>query len=134
MFLVKHTYQYQPQRKTNKGCGKPEDSRHPRTQTGRHTCMILKLAAYPTEQNGWKFFDGVKKLDYQYEDLSTERINKIAGDDTGMYELDCFITGHDHRYCGILFTTKDGIEHRIITGLPVYLCNDEGKTIEVINR
>jgi hypothetical protein len=38
----------------------------------------------------------------------------------------------DHRLCSWVAWTKDGEDHLLITDSPVFICNDEGKTVEAI--
>lgn len=90
--------------------------------------MILKLQTYPT---GWKFYASVLKIDYHYLELDQEQVNTALDCFSG---LTCFIVGDDRCYIDICFETQAGIKYRIITGKPVYLCDDSGQTIEVINR
>ena len=93
--------------------------------------MLLKLQMYPKETGGWKFYDSVSKLNYTYMELDRVGVEDAIEDMAG---LDCFIVGDDRCYTDICFETQCGVEYRVIAGLAVYLCDDHGRTIEVINH
>ncbi len=93
--------------------------------------MIIKIV---TKNEGCIVFDGFSKI--RYKSLSFAEAQKLDTDvnwleDIFKEELCVWITGEEK------FPSKDklrsGTELSIVASGRVYLCNDEGKTIEKLN-
>lgn len=84
--------------------------------------MILKIK----DEKGWYVVDNIEELHYQIVDKKEARNSREVD-----YEI---VDPNERRKDGILLDLKkknyeDSI---VLTDFPIYLCNDNGKTIEKI--
>ena len=92
--------------------------------------MILKIF----NGIGWVLYDKIKELNYINEEVKLDNTNSSLSKD-----IDYLILGGDHpvqkgdTVVKIYVRFEDDKEKNILATQSVYLCNDEGKTIEKIN-
>lgn len=85
--------------------------------------MILKIR----DRNGWVIYDNVEKVRYQYykyEDLKVQDYDEFWGSEEVKKKSPIVV---------IVYRRKYGTDKTVWFTNTVYLCNDNGKTIERIN-
>jgi len=94
--------------------------------------MIVKVRTAPT--GSWKLYDGVKELVYSYfnDNLAIgvrEDVDDFTDPGKGLYS-DATIEKKEIQKIEIWMTRGDGSHRQLLALSPVYILNDEGKTIE----
>ena len=93
--------------------------------------MILKIF----NGIGWLVYDKIKELQYINEEVKLDNTKSSLPEEETIY----IVLGGEHpvqkgdTIVKIFALFEDGKEKNIIATQSVYLCNDEGKTIEKIN-
>jgi hypothetical protein len=103
--------------------------------------MIIKIKQGAINQNSWRFHDGVHE--FAYANVGKSRIPFLDGvpyneqmgiafeGDDGVVRETHFVSIDIPEYCLMLtFIDFNGKPHEVYTDAPLYLLNDNGKTIE----
>lgn len=89
--------------------------------------MILKIQ----QKNGWVIYDNFEKIRYEHyklENVPTWDVNAIWCEKQKGKETVCV-----HIIARKNITSNELLEFSILADTKVYICNNEGKTIERIN-
>lgn len=94
--------------------------------------MIVKVRTAPT--GSWKLYDGIKELSYNYYNDSQvigvrEDVDDFTDPGKGLYS-EASVEKKEIQKIEIWMHRGDGNHKQLLALPPVYVLNDEGKTIE----
>jgi len=94
--------------------------------------MIVKVRTNPT--GSWKLYDGVKELAYSYFNKSQvigvqDNVDDFSNPGNGLYS-EAAVEKNDIQMIELWLNRGETPHKQVLALSPVYVLNDEGKTIE----
>jgi len=94
--------------------------------------MIVKVRTSPT--GSWKLYDGVKELCYSYFSSNTvigvqDNVDDFTNPGKGLYS-EAAVEKKEIQQIELWLNRGETINKQVLALSPVYVLNDEGKTIE----